>query len=227
MKDLTNNEILKANRLFKFKPGKMDLSEVLSFISMVRKNKVKVIIESGRMYGYSTYLLGIFAKKNNIKFISIDIEQYKSAVRFSKKILKNLNIEYKRFNSLKDYKKFLDIIKNNSTNNIGILIDGPKDCNALFLANLFLKYNKVKFVFIDNISKLNKFPSLCLKIFFKGFYPVNQIKFDNYTFYKNQINFKNTVIQNDGIFIKNRNLKISFIASFICIFYKFLIDIIN
>lgn len=66
-------------------PGSLDPSEIYSFIELLKKNKITTVIESGRQYGYSTYFITKFCNKNNIKFISVDLNLDKKVVLSSKK----------------------------------------------------------------------------------------------------------------------------------------------
>ena len=129
-------------------PGSMDPSEIFSFIYLLKKNKINLVIESGRQYGYSTYFLASYCQKNNIKFISIDLGINKKADKYSRKILNKIPVEFNYGNFFFVIEKLLD---RSGTKNIAMLIDGPKGVNAYaFCYKLLKKYN-IKFVFFDNV----------------------------------------------------------------------------
>jgi hypothetical protein len=132
-------------------PGSLDPSEIYSFIYLIKKNKIDVVIESGRQYGYSTYFIGKFCEKNNIDFISIDLNIEKKICLQSKKILSKINIKYVDGNFFFVIKKILDKYKYKK---IALLVDGPKGLIAhSYCYNLFFYFKNLKFVFFDNILK--------------------------------------------------------------------------
>ncbi len=133
--------------------GILDPSEIYSFLNLVEKNKIDVVIESGRQYGYSTYFIGKFCEKNNIEFLSIDFNVDKKVSLFSKKILSKIKIKYIDGNFVFVIKKILKIYKRKK---IALLVDGPKGLIAHSLSySLFFCCKSLKFVFFDNILKTN------------------------------------------------------------------------
>ena len=132
-------------------PGSLDPSEIYSFIHLIKKNKIDVVIESGRQYGYSTYFIGKFCEKNNVEFVSIDWNTDKKISLFSKKILSKINIKYINGNFYFVIKKILDGYKYKK---VALLVDGPKGLIAhSFCYNLFFYYKNLKYVFFDNTLK--------------------------------------------------------------------------
>jgi hypothetical protein len=71
-------------------PGSMSPIEILIFIFLCVENKIEVIIESGRQYGYSTFFISLFCKKNKIKFISIDSETVSKINNYSRETRQSL-----------------------------------------------------------------------------------------------------------------------------------------
>ena len=187
-------------------PGSMSPIEILIFIFLCVENKIEVIIESGRQYGYSTFFISLFCKKNKIKFISIDSELYSKINNFSRKLLKNNRVIYKK----NDFYKSIDnILDENKKGRTALLIDGPKGMRthikSFFLAK---KFNNLIFCFFDNMPN-SYLSARALFMYFKVF-----------CFHK--------------IYIKNDFKKISSIANFqiknfkkIKIFNKFIKDFFN
>lgn len=103
-------------------------SEMLLFISLTNYFGVKLIIESGRANGQSTKTIAEHFNKSDYRIYSIEYEKYSPDVKRS-------------FNRLKQYKnvKFLfgdsfDLIPIIITEECCILIDGPKNIDAIRLA---------------------------------------------------------------------------------------------
>jgi len=76
--------------------GSMSPMEILVFIFLCITKKIEVVIESGRQYGYSTFFISLFCKKNKIKFISIDNESDAIINSFSRRLLKINKVIYKK-----------------------------------------------------------------------------------------------------------------------------------
>jgi hypothetical protein len=130
-------------------PGSMSPMEILIFIFLCITNKIEVVIESGRQYGYSTFFISLFCKKNKIKFISIDNESDTKSNNFSRKLLKNNKVIYKK----NDFYKSIDnIIYRVRDKKIALLIDGPKGTYT-YIKSFFLakKFNNLIFSFFDNM----------------------------------------------------------------------------
>ena len=147
-------------------PGSMSPIEILIFIFLCVENKIEVIIESGRQYGYSTFFLSLFCKKNKIKFISIDSESDSKINNFSRKLLKNNRVIYKK----NDFYKSIDhILDANKKKRAALLIDGPKGMRthikSFFLAK---KFNNLIFCFFDNMPN-SHLSATALFMYFKVF----------------------------------------------------------
>jgi len=147
-------------------PGSMSPIEILIFIFLCVENKIEVIIESGRQYGYSTFFISLFCKKNKIKFISIDNETDSKINNFSRKLLKNNRVIYKK----NDFYKSIDnILDENKKRRTALLIDGPKGMRthikSFFLAK---KFNNLIFYFFDNMPN-SHLSATALFMYFKVF----------------------------------------------------------
>lgn len=132
-------------------PGSMSPMEILVFIFLCITKKIEVVIESGRQYGYSTFFISLFCKKNKIKFISIDNESDASINSFSRRLLKNNKVIYKK----NDFYKSIDnIIYKVKDKKVALLIDGPKGIRT-HIKSFFLgkKFNNLIFCFFDNVPK--------------------------------------------------------------------------
>jgi hypothetical protein len=130
-------------------PGSMSPIEILVFIFLCITKKIEVVIESGRQYGYSTFFISLFCKKNKIKFISIDKESDATINSFSRRLLKNNKVIYKK----NDFYKSIDnIIYKVKDKRVALLIDGPKGIRA-HIKSFFLgkKFNNLIFFFFDNM----------------------------------------------------------------------------
>jgi hypothetical protein len=207
-------------------PGSLDPSEVYSFIYLIKKNKIEVVIESGRQYGYSTYFIGKFCKKNNIDFVSIDFNLDKKICRQSKKILSKINIKYVDGNFFFFIKKILDRYKHKK---IALLVDGPKGLSAhSYCYNLLLYLKNLKFVFFDNILKTST--NLFEGFLFKKLNNFQDLRFplnirNKLIFQNNKDRIKDTSKDNDFGFIFRRDLNLSIFSIFFCklfVFFYFL-----
>lgn len=217
-------------------PGSMSPIEILIFIFLCCQNKIEVVIESGRQYGYSTFFISLFCKKNKIKFISIDNELDPKINDFARKLLKNNRVIYETNNFFKSIDKIFD---ENKKRRIALLIDGPKGMmvhiKSFFLAK---KFNNLIFTFFDNIPNSylsSKILFMYSKVFsFHKIYIKNDLKkissVDNFqikTF--NKIKFFNKFIKDflkkkddiDFAYVYAKNIKKS-ILIYIIIFFLLL-----
>jgi hypothetical protein len=178
-------------------PGSMSQIEILIFIFLCIKNKIEVVVESGRQYGYSTFFISLFCKKNNIKFISIDNEIDLKINNFSRKLLKKNKVIYKKVDFYKSIDHILSSFKNKKK---ALLIDGPKG-RRVHIKSYFLakKFNNLIFIFFDNMP--NSYLSaralfMCLKVYcFKKCF--NQSDFKSNSVANHEINdFKKNKIIN-------------------------------
>jgi hypothetical protein len=217
--DLCEFKDLKRKRF----PGSLDPSEVYSFIYLIKKNKIEVVIESGRQYGYSTYFIGKFCEKNNIDFVSIDFNLDKKICLQSKKILSKINIKYVDGNFFFVIKKILDRYKYKK---IALLVDGPKRLSAhSYCYNLLFYFKNLKFVFMDNILKTstNLFEGFLFKKlnnFLDLRFPLN-IR-NKLIFFNNQDRIKDTSKDNDFGFVFRGNLNLSIFSIFFCKLFVFI-----
>lgn len=209
-------------------PGSMDPSEVYSFIYLLKKNKIDLVIESGRQYGYSTYFIGKYCNINNIKFYSIDSNTDKKITFLSKKTLSKIKIKYVVSNFFFVIRKILDTYKYKK---IALLVDGPKGLFAFcYCYSLLINYKNLKFVFFDNFLKSsNNFFKFLLFKKINNFrdlrYPLNirnkLIYFNN----KNRIHNSTKNKDNDFSFIFKYDLNLSYFSLFfsqLIIIYSFL-----
>ena len=205
-------------------PGSLDPSEIYSFLNLVEKNKIDVVIESGRQYGYSTYFIGKFCEKNNIEFLSIDFNVDKKVSLFSKKILSKIKIKYIDGNFVFVIKKILKIYKRKK---IALLVDGPKGLIAHSLSySLFFCCKSLKFVFFDNILKSSSNPFDFL--LFKKINNFHDLKFSldikkKLNYFNNKSRIKSFLNDNDFGFVFSRDLNLSnfsiFFSKLIILFY--------
>lgn len=209
-------------------PGSMYPSEVYSFIYLLNKNKIDLVIESGRQYGYSTYFIGKYCNLNNIKFYSIDLNIDKKIVFLSKKTLSKIKIEYVDGNFFFVIK---EILYTNKYKKIALLVDGPKGLFTFcYCYSLLINYKNLKFVFFDNFLKhSNNFFKFCLFKKINNFhdlrYPLNIRNKLIYINNKNRIHNSTKNTDNDFSFIFKYDLNLSYFSLFfsqLIIFYIFL-----
>jgi hypothetical protein len=204
-------------------PGSLDPSEIYSFIYLIKKNKIEVVIESGRQYGYSTYFIGKFCEKNNIDFISIDLNIEKKISLHSKKILSKVNIKYVDGNFFFVIKKILDRYKHKK---IALLVDGPKGLIAhSYCYNLFFYCKNLKFVFFDNILKRST--NLFDFILFKKINNFHDLRFllkirNKLILFNNKDRISDAVNDNDFGFIFRDDLNLSIFSIFFCKLFVFI-----
>jgi len=129
-------------------PGSLDPSEIYSIIYLLKKNKINLVIESGRQYGYSTYIIGKYCNINNIKFYSIDAGWNKNIDLKSKRTLSRIKVKYVLGNFFFVIKKILD---SHRYEKIALIVDGPKGTRAFcYCYSLLINYNNLKFILFDN-----------------------------------------------------------------------------
>lgn len=190
-------------------------SEMLLFISVVKHFGINLIIESGRASGQSTKIIAENFNNQQYKIYSIEYDRYNADVK-------------RAFNRLKHYKNVrllfgdsLKLIPKLIVEECCILIDGPKDFEAIKLAVNSLKNPLVKAVFIHDLDKDSPHRSWVEKIFYFYFFT------DDYEFVKKFKNLDTScwAEQNKlrecrtyGPFIKNSRKSESYAATLSVIF---------
>jgi hypothetical protein len=205
-------------------PGSMDPSEIYSFIYLLKKKKINLVIESGRQYGYSTYFIGKYCNINNINFCSIDLNIDKKITFLSKKNLSKIKINYVESNFFFVIKEILDI---NKYKKIALLVDGPKGLFAYcYCYSLLINYKNLKFVFFDNFIDYSK--NLFKFSLFKKINNFHDLKFplnirNKLIYFNNKNRIKNSIKDNDFCFISKYDLNLNYL--FFCrliIVYNFI-----
>lgn len=123
---------------------------MIFYLGLVRFYNINLIIESGVGLGFSTRYLIDFSDKFNVKTISIDLNKNDLYV-------KERNIHFKK-NSMSSFVegdgflKVAELVKKNQNSRIALMLDGPKNLEAICLHYLscFIN-NNVVFTFIDDI----------------------------------------------------------------------------
>lgn len=123
---------------------------MIFYLGLVRFYNIDLIIESGVGLGFSTRYLIDFSDKFNVKTISIDLNKNDLYV-------KERNIHFKK-NSMSSFVegdgflKVAELVKKNQNSRIALMLDGPKNLEAICLHYLscFIN-NNVVFTFIDDI----------------------------------------------------------------------------
>jgi hypothetical protein len=204
-------------------PGSLDPSEIYSFICLLKKNNIDLVIESGRQYGYSTYFIGKYCNINNIKFYSIDVCFNKNINLKSIKTLSRIKVKYIDGNFFFVIKKILDRFRYKK---IALLVDGPKGTRAFcFCYSHLINYNNLKLVFFDNF--LDQSNNLFKNFLFKKKNYFGDLKYSlkirkELIFINSKHRIKAVINDNDFAFFLKNDLNLSYFSLFFCnlnIFY--------
>lgn len=102
--------------------------ELAFFLATCRMRNVETIIESGRQDGYSTAVLGCYAKRYNVSIYSIDREIDPDRARRCRDRLRGLPVQLLVGDAYELVGRQLDLLADRTT---ALLIDGPKGWAAL------------------------------------------------------------------------------------------------
>ncbi|MHA1492237.1 MAG: hypothetical protein ACTSRI_21620 [Promethearchaeota archaeon] len=139
-------------------------SEMLLIISIVKYFGIEMIIESGRANGQSTKIISETFKNQKHKIYSIEYNKYCHHIKTSFERLRSYkNLRLMFGDSFKEIPKLI-------TKECCILIDGPKDIDAIKLAIESLNNPLVKAVFIHDMDKDSPFRECAEKVFQNSFF---------------------------------------------------------
>jgi hypothetical protein len=137
----------------------IDKPTIIFFLTYVRYAKINLIIESGIGPGFSTFYLHKFSRKFNIKVFSIEGHGLNRA--FWEIPEKEDYFNLVRGNGIYEIPK---IIKENSSEKIAILLDGPKRELAICLSYAIFNFSKkVEFILLDDLEKDKPYFKFLLK----------------------------------------------------------------
>ena len=124
-------------------------TEGLAFFAFCRHFKIKTIIESGVRNGDSTEMW--VRLMPNVTIHSIDLGEHKADLdKTQARLSKYKNIEW----HIGDGNYMVpSLVSLSQSESIGILIDGPKDLEALMIAQKTLEFPRTKFVAIHDIGE--------------------------------------------------------------------------
>ena len=125
-------------------PRSILLSEAFAFCAMCDLHRVDMIVESGVCNGRSTE---IWAKYSGSHIIAIDREITAQAIER----LEPLGVQMYGGNASE---VLVPLVKQHPQARLGIFIDGPKDDEALALAEKCLEHDQVAFVGVHDMARL-------------------------------------------------------------------------
>ncbi len=135
-----------------YPPHSIHFFEGLVLYSLAKENNIDIFIESGVRLGGSTSIWGrVF---NDIEVYSVEKHIHaNSKSLWDEHIIKHLAPMYPFINLIEGdgIIEIPKIIENNPSKKIGILIDGPKDNQAINLAKKCLTYDNVSFASVHDL----------------------------------------------------------------------------
>jgi hypothetical protein len=124
-------------------PGTIFPSEMAFFLYSCDRAGVAAIIESGRQDGYSTAVLGSYGDIQGVPVSSIDIEADPPRAQVTRERLARFkSLEVSRGNSYRVIPRVL----RNLPGPVALLIDGPKEHDAIYLSAAAAAYGPVSLV---------------------------------------------------------------------------------
>lgn len=140
----------------RWKEGSIYPREMVWFMSLCLAHDIDIIVESGRQYGYSTEILGQFAERFDKRVFSLDVERDEAMAEQVRDRLQSL----KKLTLLKGntYIWMGPLLYAHLDRKIALLIDGPKEWDAISLAFSSGGMPNVQFVAMHNIhGELERF----------------------------------------------------------------------
>lgn len=126
-------------------------SEMVFFLSRCEEMDIQCVIESGRQDGYSTRLLGEFARRQGIEIYSVDTENDRiRADNCRKRLVEYRELHLLKGNGLSVLGRLLEGISDSPT---AVLVDGPKGFLAMSLLFASAGYRQVKLVAMHNLER--------------------------------------------------------------------------
>lgn len=123
-------------------------SEMAFFLARCITEDVSVVVESGRQDGYSTEILGDWAKRNGHRLVSIDLEQDSARAAACRQRLAHLPIELVRGSAYEEFGRWSDKLRGSR---VGFLVDGPKGWPAISMMAAGVADN-VRLMAIHNLT---------------------------------------------------------------------------
>lgn len=127
-------------------------SEMVFFLARCEEMDIQCVVESGRQDGYSTRLLGEFARRQGeIEIYSVDTESDQIRAENCRKYL----AEYRKLHLLKGNSISVlgQLLEGNSDSPTAVLVDGPKGFLAMSLLFASAGYEQVKLLALHNLEQ--------------------------------------------------------------------------
>jgi hypothetical protein len=122
--------------------------EMAFFLARCDTEEVSVVIESGRQDGYSTEILGDWAKRNSRTIVSIDLEQDSARASACRRRLAHLPIELIKGSAYEEFGRWSERLHGTR---VGFLADGPKGWPAISMMAAGLSEN-VRVMALHNLN---------------------------------------------------------------------------
>ncbi|WP_038971766.1 hypothetical protein [Bradyrhizobium genomosp. III] len=122
--------------------------EVAFFLARCMMEDVSVVVESGRQDGYSTEILGDWARRNGHRLVSIDLEHDSARAAACRQRLAHLPIELVKGSAYEEFGRWSDSLRETR---VGFLVDGPKGWPAISMMAAGLADN-VRLMAIHNLT---------------------------------------------------------------------------
>ena len=122
--------------------------EMVYFLARVESEGVRMIIESGRQDGYSTMILGEFARRSNVRVVSIDYEEDQVRGQRCRECLVSYPVELLVGDAFSLMGRTL---RGNFDRSVALLVDGPKGWSATALVLAAAAYPNVTLMALHNL----------------------------------------------------------------------------
>ncbi|WP_257175658.1 MULTISPECIES: hypothetical protein [Bradyrhizobium] len=122
--------------------------EMAFFLARCMVEDVSVVVESGRQDGYSTEILGDWARRNGRRLVSIDLEQDTARAAACRQRLAHLPIELVKGSAYEEFGRWSNKLRGAR---VGFLVDGPKGWPAISMMAAGLADN-VRLMAIHNLT---------------------------------------------------------------------------
>jgi hypothetical protein len=130
--------------------GAIYCREMIFFLAMCEANGIDYIIESGRQDGFSTMILGEYAKKTGKTVVSIDYEDDPKRAEACHRRLAGYPVDLQVGDAFVILPKLL---RETSGRRVGLLFDGPKGWAALSLLLAATSFPSVSLLAMHNLAE--------------------------------------------------------------------------
>ncbi len=142
---------------YPFHPTSIFPFEMAYFLGECARAEIGCIIECGRMHGYSTAVLAAYGASQGVRIVSIDFEVDAEVARNCRQRLSAFPpVELVAGESFRELPRILRREKRP----IALLVDGPKNHNAVYLSSTAAAFGTVRLVAHHNAYE-SSFPHFC------------------------------------------------------------------